>query len=186
MAMSIKPLFFIFTIFLSIFVSDSQTVAESPSAYDMLEKYNFPRGMLPEGVTGYLLRPDGYFEVYFKSDCEFKVDKKYLAWYDRKISGYIDMGTLKNLNGISVKVLFIWFGVTEVDRTSESEIDFYLGPISASFGVSSFENSPKCRHELDRSNTSFVIWFLNYLWYTNTTDLPGKVLFIFLIKENWY
>jgi Protein of unknown function, DUF538 len=155
--MPIRPLFFCFTIFLSLFLSNSQTIGESSSAYDMLEKYNFPRGMLPEGVTGYILHPDSYFEVYFEKDCEFKVAKKYLAWYDKKISGYIDMGTLKNLNGISVKVLFIWIGVTEVDRTSDSQIDFYLGPISASFAVSSFGSSPKCRRELDCSDASSVI-----------------------------
>lgn len=155
--MSIRPLFFLFTIFLSLLLSNTQTVDESPSAYEMLEKYNFPKGMLPEGVTGYLLQPDGYFEVYFKSDCEFKVAKKYLAWYDNKISGYIDMGKLKNLNGISVKILFVWIGVTEVDRASETEIDFYLGPISASFGVSSFEDSPKCRRKIDWPNTGLVI-----------------------------
>jgi Protein of unknown function, DUF538 len=157
MAMHIRSPFFLFTIFLSLLLSNSKTIGESPSAYDMLEKYNFPRGILPEGVTGYILRPDGYFEVYFEKDCEFKVAKKYLAWYDKKISGYIDMGMLKNLNGISVKVLFIWIGVTEVDRASDSEINFYLGPISTSFGVSSFESSPKCRRELDCSGTRFVI-----------------------------
>ncbi|KAJ1685957.1 hypothetical protein LUZ63_017347 [Rhynchospora breviuscula] len=162
MAMAIIPFFFLLTfLILSLFLSNSQTIAESlssePSAYDMLEKYNFPRGILPEGVTDYLLQSDGYFEVYFKSDCEFKVAKKYLARYDQKISGYIDTGTLKNLNGISVKVLFIWIGVSEVDRASETEINFYLGPILASFGVSSFEDSPKCRCSLDRSNTTVVI-----------------------------
>ncbi|EEE63768.1 hypothetical protein OsJ_18589 [Oryza sativa Japonica Group] len=47
---------------------------EEPSAYEMLERFGFPRGILPEGVTGYTLRPsDGEFAVYLGTgECEFE------------------------------------------------------------------------------------------------------------------
>ncbi|MQL86931.1 hypothetical protein Taro_019468 [Colocasia esculenta] len=38
--------------------------ADSPTAYEELEQYGFPRGILPEGVKSNLLRKDGTFEAY--------------------------------------------------------------------------------------------------------------------------
>ena len=55
---------------------DTTTLAPSPeppqpTVCEMLERYNFTQGILPEGVTWYVLRPDGSFEVYLPGDCSF-------------------------------------------------------------------------------------------------------------------
>ncbi|XP_064956462.1 uncharacterized protein LOC135633038 [Musa acuminata AAA Group] len=119
------------------------SVSETPSAYEMLEKFDFPKGILPEGVKSYILNGDGGFEVYLSGNCEFKVEGGYILKYDRKITGKVKSGSLTDLKGVSVKVLFAWFGINEVVR-NDSDISFYVGPLSASFPVSNFDECPRC------------------------------------------
>ncbi|CAN6353155.1 unnamed protein product [Urochloa humidicola] len=118
--------------------------ATTPTAYEMLERYNFPRGILPAGVTGYVLRPDGTFEVYFPRRCEFLLAKRWLVRYETRVSGSVAAGSLTALDGISVKVVFLWVGVGEVDRAGD-KLSFYIGPVSTSFPLGDFAESPRCR-----------------------------------------
>ncbi|CAN6374843.1 unnamed protein product [Urochloa humidicola] len=123
-----------------------------PTAYDMLERYNLARGILPEGVTGYVLRPDGSFEVFFSGagGCEFTVGEggRYKLRYDRRIAGTASAGSIRQLQGVSVKVLFVWLGVTEVDRAGD-QLSFHVGPLAASFPLRKFAVSPRCRCGFD-------------------------------------
>ncbi|WOL03620.1 hypothetical protein Cni_G12340 [Canna indica] len=123
--------------------SAESLVSEAPTAYEMLENFDFPKGILPEGVKGYKLNGDGTFVVLLSGNCEFKVDGGYVLKYSSKISGKVDSGSLKNLKGVSVKVLFAWFGINGVVRNDE-ELNFFVGPLSASFPVSNFEECPRC------------------------------------------
>ena len=116
----------------------------TPSAYEMLERYNFPRGILPAGVQGYELRPDGAFEVYFPRRCEFLLARRWLVRYDASVSGSVADGKLTALQGISVKVAFLWLGVGEVDRAGD-KLSFYIGPVATSFPLGDFAESPRCR-----------------------------------------
>ncbi|CAL9750058.1 unnamed protein product [Musa acuminata subsp. burmannicoides] len=84
----------------------------------MLEKFDFPKGILPEGVKSYILNGDGGFEVYLSGNCEFKVEGGYILKYGRKITGKV----VRN----------------------DSDISFYVGPLSASFPVSNFDECPRC------------------------------------------
>ncbi|PAN16369.1 hypothetical protein GQ55_3G053500 [Panicum hallii var. hallii] len=116
----------------------------TPSAYEMLERYNFPRGILPAGVQGYVLRPDGAFEVYFPRPCEFLLARRWLVRYEARVSGSVAAGKLTALQGISVKVVFLWLGVGEVDRAGD-KLSFYIGPVATSFPLGDFAESPRCR-----------------------------------------
>jgi len=116
----------------------------TPSAYEMLERYNFPRGILPAGVQGYELRPDGAFEVYFPRRCEFLLARRWLVRYEARVSGSVAAGKLTALQGISVKVVFLWLGVAEVDRAGD-KLSFYIGPVATSFPLGDFAESPRCR-----------------------------------------
>nr|XP_019703642.1 uncharacterized protein LOC105034467 [Elaeis guineensis] len=123
-------------------------VSDAPSAYEMLERFSFPKGILPEGVQSYTLNQDGSFEVFLSEDCEFKVDGGYLLKYQKKITGKVESGSLTSLRGVNVKVVLMWFGINGVVR-SGGDLNFYVGPLSASFPLSNFEECPKCRCGFD-------------------------------------
>ncbi|KAL6658614.1 hypothetical protein ACP70R_004200 [Stipagrostis hirtigluma subsp. patula] len=125
----------------------SSSNSTTPTAYEMLERYGFPRGILPEGVQRYELRPDGSFEAFLSGGaggCEFRVADRYVLRYDRRIAGTARAGSIRALEGVSVKVLFVWLTITEVDRAGD-QLSFLVGPLSASFPLDNFAESPRCR-----------------------------------------
>ncbi|KAF8765594.1 hypothetical protein HU200_008083 [Digitaria exilis] len=117
-----------------------------PSAYEMLEGFGFPRGILPEGVTGYTYRPsDGAFEVFMGGDCEFDVDGGYRLTYRRRIYGNVEGGSIRNLGGVSVRMFLFNWGIDRVVMEDAGHLMFYVGPISQAFPADNFEESPQCR-----------------------------------------
>ncbi|WOL11913.1 hypothetical protein Cni_G20677 [Canna indica] len=140
-----KTLLFFLLLALRLSASFAETqVSDKPTVYEILETYDLPRGILPEGAQSYVLRQDGSFEVYLSGECEFKVAGSYLLKYKKKVTGTVGAGSLTNLQGVSVQVLWFWFGVNEVVRSGD-ELKFYVGPLSATFDLSSFEKCPRCR-----------------------------------------
>ncbi|PAN41814.1 hypothetical protein PAHAL_8G071400 [Panicum hallii] len=128
---------------------DTTTLAPSPepeppqpTAYEMLERYNFTEGILPEGVTGYVLRPDDSFEVYLPGDCSFRAGSMHIR-YSSRVAGSIQPMSITGVEGVKVKVLLAWVGVTEVDRDGD-QLRFSAGPVSKSFPVDTFAHSPQC------------------------------------------
>jgi hypothetical protein len=121
--------------------------AEEPSAYEMLERFGFPRGILPEGVTGYTLRrSDGAFQVFMDGgDCEFEVDGGYRLTYQRTISGTVSGGSIRDLRGVSVKIFFVNWGIDQVLMADAAHLVFHVGPLSQAFPADNFEESPQCR-----------------------------------------
>uniref|UniRef100_A0A0A8XVG6 Uncharacterized protein n=1 Tax=Arundo donax TaxID=35708 RepID=A0A0A8XVG6_ARUDO len=117
-----------------------------PSAYEMLEGFGFPRGILPAGVTRYTYRPsDGAFEVYFGGDCEFEVDGGYRLTYRRRIYGNVEGGSIRNLGGVSVRMFLFNWGIDRVVMEDAEHLMFYVGPLSQAFPADNFEESPECR-----------------------------------------
>ncbi|KAF8730743.1 hypothetical protein HU200_016605 [Digitaria exilis] len=114
----------------------------TPTAYEMLEQYNFTRGILPQGVTGYVLHPDGSFEVYLPGECNIHASNMQIK-YSSRIAGNIHAQSISSLEGVQVEMMLIWFGITEVTRTGD-QFKFSAGLISKSFPIDSFANSPKC------------------------------------------
>ncbi|XP_050237145.1 uncharacterized protein At5g01610-like [Mercurialis annua] len=122
-----------------------------PSAYEMLEEYNFPVGILPVGVTGYELnRETGEFSVYLNGTCKFPVES-YTLEYKSTISGIVSKGRLSNLKGVKVFVILLWINIVEVTR-EDDELYFSVGITSASFPVDNFEERPQCGCGLDCAN----------------------------------
>lgn len=122
--------------------------SDKPTAYEMLERFNFPKGILPQGAKGYILKENGNFEVFLNGDCKFEVEGGYSLHYKSKITGKVSMGSLKELQGVSVKVLFLWLSITDVS-TADGQLYFYVGPAFASFPISNFEEIPQCGCGLD-------------------------------------
>lgn len=115
----------------------------TPTAYEMLQQYGLPRGILPEGVQDYVLHPDGSFEASLPADCEVTV-VGYNLRYRSHLSGTIQSGSIDKLDGVSVKVLFAWVGIEDVNRDGD-QVKFHAGPVTKSFALSNFAESPRCQ-----------------------------------------
>jgi hypothetical protein len=126
-----------------------------PSAYEMLEGFGFPRGILPVGVTGYKYRPssDGAFEVYFDGDCEFEVDDGYRLMYQRTITGNVEGGSIRNLGGVLVMMFLLNWSIDRVVVEDPEHLMFYVGPLSQAFRTAGFKESPVCRYRHSGGNS---------------------------------
>ncbi|XP_022727814.1 uncharacterized protein At5g01610-like [Durio zibethinus] len=123
------------------------------SAYEILQEYNFPAGLLPKGVVKYDLdESTGRFHAYFTGSCSFSLEGSYQLKYKSTISGIISNNRLKDLSGISVKVLFLWLNIVEVIRDGD-ELEFSVGIASASFPIDNFYECPQCGCGLDCVNS---------------------------------
>ncbi|MBA0818303.1 hypothetical protein Gohar_028024 [Gossypium harknessii] len=113
------------------------------SAYQVLQQYDFPAGILPKGVSGYELnRGTGEFSAYLQGTCNFKIDSYELS-YKSTIQGVISPGRITNLKGVSVKVLFFWLDIVQVIHDGD-EMEFSVGIASANFPIDNFYESPRC------------------------------------------
>ncbi|XP_022757953.1 uncharacterized protein LOC111305054 [Durio zibethinus] len=116
---------------------------EKLSAYQVLQKYNFPSGILPQGVVGYELNRDtGEFSAYLSGTCNFAIDSYELS-YKSTIQGVISPGRITKLKGVSVKVLFFWVNIVEVIHDGD-KMEFSVGIASANFPTDNFFESPQC------------------------------------------
>ncbi|KAF3782324.1 Uncharacterized protein EJ110_NYTH34628 [Nymphaea thermarum] len=119
------------------------------TAYEVLEEYGFPIGLLPKGVVSYELNSStGKFSVYLNGTCTFSLEGSYDIKYKSTVTGYISSKKLYSLSGISVKVLFFWLSIVEV-TVEDDDLDFSVGIASASFAVSNFAVCPQCGCGLD-------------------------------------
>ncbi|KAH7864162.1 hypothetical protein Vadar_026483 [Vaccinium darrowii] len=118
---------------------------DTPSAYDVLQQFDFPIGLLPKGATGYELNNStGDFKAYLgEKVCSFSLEGSYDLKYKSTIKGKISKDKLTKLSGVSVKVLLFWFDIVEVRRRGD-ELEFSVGILSASFGVENFLECPQC------------------------------------------
>ncbi|MCE2055899.1 hypothetical protein HAX54_043713 [Datura stramonium] len=117
---------------------------EKTSAYEELQHYDFPIGILPKGVIGYDLNPKtGEFAAYLNGSCRFMLSS-YELYYKPVIKGVISKGSLRKLRGVSVKVVLLWWlNIVEVRRRDDN-LEFSVGITSANFPIRSFEESPRC------------------------------------------
>ncbi|KAL7198978.1 hypothetical protein ACSBR2_021296 [Camellia fascicularis] len=123
--------------------TSSATGDDTLTAYQVLEQYGFPVGILPIGAKGYELdKSTGKFKAYLDETCTFTI-QNYELKYKSTITGVISKGKLKNLKGISVKILFLWLNIGEVIR-DDDELEFSVGIASADFPIESFGESPQC------------------------------------------
>ncbi|KAF9605439.1 hypothetical protein IFM89_017458 [Coptis chinensis] len=133
--------------------SNSSVTTNAETAYELLQRYNFPVGLLPKGVVNYTLEnTSGKFSVTLNGSCSFALeDSSYQLKYKSTIKGTIMKNKLKDLQGVSVKVFLFWVNIVEVDRSGE-DLDFWVGIASATFPIGNFEECPRCGCGLDCVN----------------------------------
>ncbi|KMT06034.1 hypothetical protein BVRB_7g163630 [Beta vulgaris subsp. vulgaris] len=149
MASSIVLLFSLLT-FLSL--SSITTADDKLSAYDALQTFNFPMGILPKGALGYDLNErNGNFKAFLNGSCSFSLEGSYQLKYKSTISGVISKNKLTNLSGVTVKVFFLWLNIVEVRRVGD-ELEFSVGIASANFPIDNFYECPQCGCGLDCDN----------------------------------
>ncbi|GLT43189.1 hypothetical protein SLA2020_171590 [Shorea laevis] len=136
------------TVYLSFFLLllffRSSHADDARTAYEILQGYDFPVGLLPKGIVKYDLDPStGKFHAYWNASCSFSLSGSYQLKYQSTISGYISDKKLTGLTGVSVKVFFFWLNIVEVDRSGD-ELEFSVGIASAAFSIDNFYESPQC------------------------------------------
>ncbi|KAL1331691.1 hypothetical protein AAHE18_12G204600 [Arachis hypogaea] len=115
-------------------LSSNEENTTTLTAYDVLQKFNFPIGLLPNGVLSYELDPStGNFKAYLDGTCTFKIES-YDLNYKSTITGVITKNKISNLSGIQVKVLFLWLNIVSVTRVDD-ELQFSVGIASADFAL---------------------------------------------------
>lgn len=121
------------------------TAAQSKrSAYDLIEDYNFPIGILPIGVQDYDLESStGKFSAYFNKTCSFSLEGSYQLQYKSTIKGIISKNKLTGLQGVKVKLWFMWIDIIEVIRNGDN-LEFSVGIAGADFPIDNFEECPQC------------------------------------------
>ncbi|KAF0927603.1 hypothetical protein E2562_034572 [Oryza meyeriana var. granulata] len=120
--------------------------ATKPTAYETLATFDFPPGILPKGVVSYTLDDStGDFTATLNttSTCGFSIQGSYSLRYQPRLSGRIAADRLTNLQGVSVKILFLWVNIIEVTRHGD-QLGFSVGIASADFSVDNFLESPRC------------------------------------------
>ncbi|CAK9170706.1 unnamed protein product, partial [Ilex paraguariensis] len=136
-------------LFLSVTIVAADDGDTTLTPYEALQSYNFPVGILPKGAKGYDLdKSTGKFNAYLNDSCSFSLEGSYQLKYKSTISGHISKDKLTNLDGISVKVFFLWLNIVEVVRSGD-ELEFSVGIASANFPLDNFEVCPQCGCGLD-------------------------------------
>uniref|UniRef100_A0A803QXN8 DUF538 family protein n=1 Tax=Cannabis sativa TaxID=3483 RepID=A0A803QXN8_CANSA len=135
-----------------VFASENAVVSDRPTAYEFINSFGFPTGILPIGVVGYDYDPStGKFAAYFDGTCSFSVEGSYQLKYKSAINGYISMGELTRLEGVSVKLFWFWIDIVDVKRVGD-DLEFSVGIAGAGFPVDNFVESPQCGCGLDCMN----------------------------------
>ncbi|XP_043708360.1 uncharacterized protein LOC122657657 [Telopea speciosissima] len=120
------------------------TADDQLTAYEILQSYDFPVGLLHTGVSGYDYDSStGKFSVYLNETCSFTIQNSYELKYRSTIKGYITKDKITQLQGISVKVFLFWVNIIEVTRIGD-QLDFSVGITSADFPVVNFDECPQC------------------------------------------
>uniref|UniRef100_A0A0E0KEL7 Uncharacterized protein n=1 Tax=Oryza punctata TaxID=4537 RepID=A0A0E0KEL7_ORYPU len=120
--------------------------ASSATVYDVLQQNNLPRGLIPQGVTSYVLHPDGHLEVTLPGECNFVVNvagSPYKFHFDSKFVGLIKSGSISEVDGVRVQVKYALQAIVQVDHAG-NQLTFKVGTSSISFPVSDFTSSPVC------------------------------------------
>ncbi|KAM3354542.1 hypothetical protein ACQJBY_025311 [Aegilops geniculata] len=122
--------------------ADDRNTKNMPTAYEMLGRYGFPPGILPVGVQGYELRPDGSFEVHLSNDCKVRIAGQNIR-YSSRVAGKIQNGLIDGLEGVKVKIFIPFIRVRDVRRNG-NELRLHAGKIAKSFSANDFCFSPRC------------------------------------------
>ncbi|KAK4767508.1 hypothetical protein SAY86_015258 [Trapa natans] len=113
-------------------------------------RYQFPVGLLPEGITKYSLdEGSGRFSTQLNGTCSFELEEKYTIRYEPPVKGVIRRGKIDELEGVSVRIMgMVWLSVVQVVKVGH-EIEFSVGVASAGFPAGNFAECHSCGFGID-------------------------------------
>ncbi|KAG0554012.1 hypothetical protein M758_12G058800 [Ceratodon purpureus] len=144
MAMDMRLLVVVLLLSFSCASQAQSVTSDGSDVYERLETFGFPEGLLPHIVTGYTFEPSGRFTLYLASKCQVLIQDKYPLIYEKKITGMLSYGRLQGLKGITVKALYVWWGITGIALGDDHSLYFEIGILSTSFPYSNFDDPPVC------------------------------------------
>ncbi|KAF7041061.1 hypothetical protein CFC21_050897 [Triticum aestivum] len=134
---------------LIVFIASILQAATSDTAYDLLEKNNFPRALLPQGVKSYV-NHGGAVEVTLPASCDFNVTVaggSHKIRFDSIVSGVIRPGSITQLGGVRIQFEWDFLAFHTVQRVGD-KLRFtgseHAATFDQSFPVSNFVQSPTC------------------------------------------
>uniref|UniRef100_A0ACD5US07 Uncharacterized protein n=1 Tax=Avena sativa TaxID=4498 RepID=A0ACD5US07_AVESA len=129
---------------LSLLLASSTSTApyNPPTVPELMDRFGLPRALLPNTARRYLLHDDGSFELFLDDVCEVEAGG-YRVRYDIRLTGSVAAGAVTGLEGIRVRVLFVWVPVTGVE-VGGGVVTLSVGPVKKSFPVVGFKTSPRC------------------------------------------
>ena len=122
--------------------STSTAPYDPPTVPELMDRFGLPRALLPKTARRYLLHSDGSFELFLDDGCEIEAGG-YRVLYDIKLSGSVAPGAVTGLEGVRVRVLFVWVPVTGVE-VGGGVVTLSVGPVKKSFPAVGFKASPLC------------------------------------------
>uniref|UniRef100_A0A2P2KGD8 DUF538 domain-containing protein n=1 Tax=Rhizophora mucronata TaxID=61149 RepID=A0A2P2KGD8_RHIMU len=158
--LSILSLVLIFSQSVSPLASDREEIShgQQTTAYQMLRQYGFPSGILPRGVLGYDLdNTTGKFSAFLNGSCSFSLEGSYQLKYRSTIKGHISQRRILSLEGVSVKLFFMWVDIIEVSRSGD-DLEFSVGIAGAGFPIDNFEESPRCGCGFNCGDDNRLTW----------------------------
>ncbi|KAL9261478.1 hypothetical protein AKJ16_DCAP04538 [Drosera capensis] len=143
--MASSPLFILLALIAAITTNVSSTTTAPSAAHTALISYNFPPGLLPTTIYSYTINTTtGDFSLRLGSLCHVTLPPdNYLAAYSDIIKGRIMENRIEKLDGIRVRALWKWWGITGIKREGE-DLVFEVGVVSAKYPVGKFGESPEC------------------------------------------
>uniref|UniRef100_A0A7N0VLN2 DUF538 family protein n=1 Tax=Kalanchoe fedtschenkoi TaxID=63787 RepID=A0A7N0VLN2_KALFE len=114
--------------------------------HDLLPKYGFPRGLIPNIVKSYTLTDDGDLQIFLQHPCYVQFDQ--LVYYDKVVKGKLKYGSVTAVSGIQIKKLFVWVTVTGMDADFDSDmVEFHVGALSQKLPAKQFQEIPSCKNK---------------------------------------
>lgn len=160
---------------------EAKAQKSSASIYDHLKAHGLPIGILPKGITEYSVDPtSGFFQINLTAPCDAKFENQF--HYDFNISGYLSMGKIGELSGVSQQELFLWFPVKciRVDDPSSGLIYFDVGVVDKQFSLSLFENPRDCTaadpDDHSWNGLQVALFFIDLLCLVMKLCLCGNVM----------
>ncbi|XP_076901941.1 uncharacterized protein At5g01610-like [Bidens hawaiensis] len=118
---------------------------DEPSVYQILQSYNLPVGLLPNGAYGYTFDPrSGRYSVNLRTICEVNVGG-YEFQYSPPITGVISQNNLGEMGGVKVKVALGWVSIVNINRNQDQLKLTIHGIGDKEFPVNVFYLSPNCK-----------------------------------------